>query len=214
VRTSNAGHAFFAGIALPKRAVAACETLLETASFSGWGIRTVSARERRYNPMSYHNGSVWPHDNAMIASGLAKYGHKQSALMILQGLHDASQFFELNRLPELFCGFPRRPGEGPTLYPVACLPQAWAAGSVYMLLQACLGLRVVPASRRVELVRPALPQFLDSVRISNLRVGEARCDLEVHRHGHDIAVSSAQTDGGIEVVIVWPPPVGGHHALE
>src|SRR5213075_1138820 len=142
VRTSNAGHCLFAGIASQEHARRVATTLTEETSFSGWGIRTVASSEARYNPMSYHNGSVWPHDNALIAAGFGRYGFKESAAMVLAGLLDASLFFDLHRLPELFCGFPRRAGESPTLYPVACAPQAWAAGAVFLLLEACLGLSV------------------------------------------------------------------------
>ncbi|MFQ5749734.1 MAG: glycogen debranching N-terminal domain-containing protein, partial [Planctomycetota bacterium] len=129
VPASNAGHALFSGIALPERAARTAATLLSDAFFSGWGVRTLAATATAYNPMSYHNGSVWPHDNALIASGLSRYAFKQDGLRILTGLFDASLFLELHRLPELFCGFPRRPGEGPTLYPVACSPQSWAAAA-------------------------------------------------------------------------------------
>src|SRR5205823_2033432 len=139
VRTSNAGHCLLTGIAAPERALRVARTLLSHDSFSGWGIRTVAAREARYNPMSYHNGSIWPHDNAPIAAGLARYGLKDEALRVMNAMFDASLFFDMHRLPELFCGFERRAGEGPTLYPVACAPQAWAAAAIFLLLQACLG---------------------------------------------------------------------------
>src|SRR5207253_3892361 len=149
VRTSNAGHCLFAGVATPEHARRVAATLTDETSFSGWGIRTVASSEARYNPMSYHNGSVWPHDNALIAAGFARYGFKESAGMLLAGLLDASLFFDLHRLPELFCGFPRRAGESPTLYPVACAPQAWAAGAVFLLLEACLGLSVCSRAHTV-----------------------------------------------------------------
>jgi glycogen debranching enzyme len=142
VRTSNAGHVLFTGTASRERAAQVAATLLADDSFSGWGVRTVSTRERRYNPMSYHNGSVWPHDSAIVAAGLARYGLRGEAARVLHGLFEASTFVDLHRLPELFCGFERRPCEGPTRYPVACLPQAWAAGSPFLLVQAILGLTV------------------------------------------------------------------------
>src|SRR5262249_31125702 len=129
VRTSNAGHCLFTGIAAPERAVRVARTLLGPESFSGWGVRTLATTEARYNPMSYHNGSIWPHDNALIALGLSRYGLEEEVLQIMNGLFDASLFLDLHRLPELFCGFVRRPGEGPTLYPVACAPQSWAAAA-------------------------------------------------------------------------------------
>jgi len=140
VRTSNAGHCLFAEIADPKHAAQIARLFLERHFFSGWGIRTVSAQEVLYNPLSYHNGSVWPHDNAIIAYGLSRYGFKEGVLKIMEGLFDASIFFPFHRVPELFCGLPRRPYEGPTHYPVACNPQSWAAAAVFLLLQACLGL--------------------------------------------------------------------------
>ena len=142
VRTSNAGQCLFTGIASPERAGRVARTLLSPESFSGWGVRTVAASESRYNPMGYHNGSVWPHDNALIAQGLARYGLAEKALQIWTGLFEAGLYFDLHRMPELFCGFPQEPGEGPVLYPVACAPQAWSAASVFLLFQACLGLEI------------------------------------------------------------------------
>ena len=147
VRSSNAGQCLLTGIARPDRARAVAESLLEQGLFSGWGIRTIDASEARYNPMSYHNGSVWPHDNALIAAGFARYGFADLVGTILTALLDASRFFESHRIPELFCGFHKRRGEGPTLYPVACSPQAWAAGSVFLLLQAALGLTIDAPNR-------------------------------------------------------------------
>src|SRR6185503_4788148 len=138
----NAGHCLYTGIAAPERARRVADTLPAEDSFSGWGVLTVSAGEPRYNPMSYHNGSVWPHDNAIIGAGFARYGFIDGAARILAGLFDASLFVDASRLPELFCGFDRRPGEGPTLYPVACSPQSWAAAAPFLLLQACLGLSI------------------------------------------------------------------------
>src|SRR5688500_4215358 len=129
VRASNAGHCLFAGISSPDRADRVCRTLMSDASFAGWGVRTVAAGEARYNPMSYHNGSIWPHDNAVIAAGLARYGFTDAAARILNAMFDLSEAVDLHRLPELICGFDRRSDEHPTLYPVACAPQAWAAGA-------------------------------------------------------------------------------------
>jgi glycogen debranching enzyme len=202
VRTSNAGHALLTGIASPERARRTAEALFSEDSFSGWGIRTVSTLEHRYNPMSYHNGSVWPHDNALIAMGLARYGLKKMALKILTGLFDASTFFDLYRLPELFCGFSRRSGEGPTRYPVACSPQAWAAVSVFGVLQACVGLTVDGIKRQVRFVRPQLPEFLKEVVINNLTVGEGAIDLSLQRYGRDVSVNVLRREGEIEVFVV------------
>jgi glycogen debranching enzyme len=200
VRTSNPGHCLFTGIVSPERAHRVAHNLLSPASFSGWGVRTVTEGESRYNPMSYHDGSIWPHDNAIIGAGLARYQLKEGAMKILGGLFDASLFVELHRMPELFCGFRRRPGEGPTLYPVACSPQAWSAGSVFQLIQACLGLRIEGATGRVFLEFPSLPEFLEEVRIRGIRVGRGSVDLLFRRVGGDVGVNVLSRSGGIEVV--------------
>jgi glycogen debranching enzyme len=203
VRTSNAGHCLFAGIATEPHAQRVASTLTDETSFSGWGIRTVARSESRYNPMSYHNGSVWPHDNSLIAAGFARYELKGSAAMLLAGLMDASIFFDLHRLPELFCGFPRRLGESPTLYPVACAPQAWASGAVFLLLEACLGLSVVAPERRVLFSKPFLPEFLPEVSIRDLKIGNASVDLLLTRHnGGDVGVNVLRRNGTLEVIVL------------
>jgi glycogen debranching enzyme len=202
VRTSNAGHCLFAGIASPARARRVAQTLLEEDSFSGWGIRTVAASEARYNPMAYHNGSVWPHDNALIAQGFARYGLQDYAAQVLRSLFDASQFVDLNRLPELFCGFIRRFGQGPTLYPVACSPQSWAAASVFLLLQACLGLNIQAPQGQIRLEHTLLPEFLQEIQVNNLRVGNASVDLLFRRHNSDVAISVPRKEGNVDVIIV------------
>jgi glycogen debranching enzyme len=202
VRTSNAGHCLFAGIADRERARRTAATLLSADSFSGWGVRTVAAGEARYNPMSYHNGSVWPHDNALIAQGLAHYGQKDGVLRIMAGLFDASVFLDLHRLPELFCGFPRRPGQGPTLYPVACSPQSWSAAAPFLLLQACLGLDVKGPERQVGFFQPTLPPFLRDVHIRNLGVNGAAVDFDLHRHGDEVSINVLRRQGTVEVRMV------------
>jgi glycogen debranching enzyme len=202
VRTSNAGHCLAAGIASPERARRVAETLMHPDSFSGWGVRTVAASEARYNPMSYHNGSVWPHDNALIARGLSRYGLRSAAGRIVDGMFAASQFLDLHRLPELFCGFPRRDGEGPTLYPVACAPQAWSAAAVYQLVQSCLGILVSAAKRQVCFTYPLLPGFLRTLRIHNLRVGTASVDLLLRRHDDDVSINVLRREGDVEVRMV------------
>ncbi|PYJ47362.1 MAG: amylo-alpha-1,6-glucosidase [Verrucomicrobia bacterium] len=203
VRTSNAGHCLFAGIATEERARRVVAMLTSEASFSGWGIRTVATSEARYNPMSYHNGSVWPHDNALIAAGFARYGLKESAAVVLAGLLDATLFFDLHRLPELFCGFPRRPDESPTLYPVACAPQAWASAAVFLLVESCLGLKVLAPEQRLVFSKPLLPAFLRQVTIRDLRVGEARVDLLLTRHEEgDVGVNVLRRDGALDVVVL------------
>ncbi len=202
VRSSNAGHCLMSGIASDQQAASVAEQLLSEAFFCGWGIRTIAAGEARYNPISYHNGSIWPHDNSMIAMGLARYGFKREAAKILEGLYDASRYFELNRLPELFCGFERRPAEGPTLYPVACAPQAWAAGGAFMLLDSTLGLHIDGRSNRIKLHEPMLPPFLDKVRLQGLQVGDAEIDLELQRYQNDVGVQILRRTGKIEVLVV------------
>jgi glycogen debranching enzyme len=202
IRSSNAGHCLFSGVADESRAARVAATLVDPSSFSGWGVRTVAATEARYNPMSYHNGSVWPHDNALLGAGFARYGLKDAAVTILTGLFDASVCFELHRLPELFCGFPRRPGESPTLYPVSCAPQAWASAVVLALLQACLGLDVRGTERRVVFSNPRMPDFLGEIYISGLRVADASVDLALTRHGQDVGVNVVRRDGRVGVMVV------------
>lgn len=202
VRASNAGHALFSGIVDDQYACRVAETLLARASFNGWGVRTVAENEPRYNPMSYHNGSIWPHDTAITALGLARYGMKDKAMTLLTGLFDASLFLDLHRLPELFCGFTRLPGQGPTLYPVACSPQAWASGAVFQLLQASLGLTFSADKPQLRFYHPLLPSYLDWVRIENLRFGEAVIDLVLRRHTRDVGVNVLRKEGEIEVAVV------------
>ncbi len=169
-------------------------------SFSGWGIRTVASGAARYNPMSYHNGSVWPHDNAIVAAGLARYGFTSAASRVLGAMFDLSQVVDLHRLPELICGFHRRNGNSPTLYPVACAPQAWAAGAVYLLVQACLGLRVDAAAQRVSFAHAVLPEELEWLRINNLAVGPASIDLLLTRHTYDVGVTVLRREGDLAIV--------------
>jgi glycogen debranching enzyme len=202
VRTSNAGQCLFTGIVSEERARRIASVLLREDSFSGWGIRTVATTEARYNPMSYHNGSIWPHDNALIALGLARYQLTDAVSKVLTGLFDASMFVDLHRMPELFCGFPRRPAEGPTLYPVACAPQSWAAAAVFSLLQACLGLSIQGSPPRVSFSYPLLPESLQEIRIRNLRVGDGCLDLQIQRHARDVGINVLRREGHLEVVAV------------
>lgn len=199
VRASNAGHCLFAGIAAPDRARSVGRVLLGPELFSGWGVRTLADGERRYNPMSYHNGSVWPHDNALIALGLARYGMRDEASRLLDACFDASRFIELRRMPELMCGFERRDDEGPTAYPLACTPQAWAAGAVFAMLQAVLGIHVSAPQREVCFVRPALPTTLRELRIQELCVGNGLVDLEITRCDGRVEVSVTRREGDVQV---------------
>lgn len=205
VRTSNAGQVLFSGIAKREHADIVARRLLEPDMFSGWGIRTVSRSETRYNPMSYHNGSVWPHDNALIAVGLARLGAKDAVNEIFGGLFDAATYMDLHRLPELFCGFQRPRNRGPTRYPVACAPQAWASATPFCLLRAALGIETDPARKELRLRRPTLPRFLNEVTVRDLHVGgDAKVDFTVRRDGSGVSVSVLQTRGDVEVSVVAP----------
>jgi glycogen debranching enzyme len=195
------------GIASQAKAARLVRTLMSEELFCGWGIRTLASDEVRYNPMSYHNGSVWPHDNAIVAAGFARYGYREEALRVLEGLYEASWFMELNRLPELFCGFHKRSGEeGPTLYPVACSPQAWAAASPYMLLESCLGITVDPDRRLVEFSAPQLPPSVDRLELSALSVADQSVDFCGRRDGDEMRVdiigaekTSQHRNGDVEI---------------
>jgi glycogen debranching enzyme len=201
VAASNAGQCLFTGIARDDHAQRIIRDMLSPRFFSGWGIRTLATDQPRYNPMSYHNGSIWPHDVALIAAGMARHGHSTGAAQLMGAMLDASLFAELHRLPELFCGFERRQGEGPIRYPVACAPQAWAAGAVFLMLQACLGLSIHAGSHEVRCNDPRLPEFLHFVQIRNLRVGTDTADLLFHRRDHDVSVSILRRDPGVRVVV-------------
>jgi len=201
VRASNAGHVLLARIAAPVRAAAVARQLLRPESFSGWGVRTLAVGEVRYNPMGYHTGSVWPHDNALIAYGMAQYGLSAESQRIFTGIFDAATYCDLHRIPELFCGFRREPGEGPIRYPVACSPQAWSAGAAFLMLQGCLGLAMSAPQRKISFVRPALPPFLKHLRIANLRLGDATADLQIARHRDATSVHVVHLEGDVEVLV-------------
>ena len=154
--------------------------------------------------MSYHNGSIWPHDNALIALGLARYGLKRSVERLFSGLFDAATYMEMERLPELFCGFQRGRGRGPTLYPVACAPQAWASAAPFTLLEASLGLQFDPAANEIRLRNPRLPSFLDEVVLRNLQLNQASVDLKVQRHDTEVSVEILRKQGQVQVSVVFP----------
>ena len=202
VVSSNAGHALFAGIAEPARAARVAARLLGRDSYSGWGVRTLAASARRFNPMSYHNGSVWPHDNALIALGLARYGFKRETSAIFDAQFAATQHMELLRPPELFCGFARRRGMAPTRYPVACSPQAWASAAPIALIEACLGLCCDSVRGEVRLERPVLPADVDELRLRRIAVGDGEVDLLLRRHASDVAVNVLRRTGDIRVINV------------
>jgi glycogen debranching enzyme len=202
VRTSNAGQLLFTGIVRADRARMVATDLMQPHFFTGWGIRTVARGEARYNPMSYHDGSIWPHDNALIALGLARYGIKCSVELVFKGLFDAATYMDLRRLPELFCGFRREKGRGPTLYPVACAPQAWASATPFTLLEAALGLEFDARHGEIRLRNPRLPAFLNEVILRDLRLGSSSVDLCVRRHGDDVSLEVMGTHGRVQVSIV------------
>lgn len=206
VRSSNAGQCLFTGIAQPEAAAAIHEGLVGERFFSGWGIRTIAKMEALYNPMSYHNGSIWPHDNALIGAGFANYGFKKSVLQVMTALFDASLFMELYRLPELYCGFRRREGEGPTLYPVACNPQAWSSASVFLLIQACLGLRFDTCTERIYFDNPYLPECLAELEIRNLKLNSSVVDVSFIRQTEGVAVNVQHRAGKVEVIVVHSAP--------
>ena len=199
VRTSNAGHLLFSKAITPSKARSLASLFFEKHFFSGWGIRTLSSLEKRYNPLSYHNGSVWPHDNAIIAFGLCLYGFKEKALKILKALFEASTFFKLHRIPELFCGFEKRTDEGPTHYPVACHPQAWSAGAVFLILQGCLGLSF--EENEIYFRHPMLPKFLDEIWIKDLAVKRGEVDLYLKRYGEDVVVNVVRKEGEVKIFV-------------
>jgi glycogen debranching enzyme len=200
VRASNAGHLLFTGLAAPERAARVVAQLASPAFNSGSGIRTLAVGEARYNPMSYHNGSVWPHDTALCAAGMARYGDRAQVIEVLNQLFEAAVRFGM-RLPELFCGFARPPGEPPIAYPVACLPQAWAAGAVFMLLQACLGLSIDGWRGEIQVDRPMLPIGVDRLRLHRLPVGRNRVDLTFQRVGEGVVcVSEGRSRSAVRIV--------------
>jgi glycogen debranching enzyme len=201
VIASNPGHALWSGIVPPDRAARIVERLLGRELYSGWGVRTLATRERRYNPMSYHNGSVWPHDTAIAAAGVRRYGFTEQFLTLATGLFDAAQQCEGRRLPELFCGFPRVPGYGATPYPVACSPQAWAAGVASQLLVEMLGLDPEAGHNRLTLTRPVLPAWLPWLEVRGLRLGRSRFDIHVTRGREGAAVEVLDRQGDAELVV-------------
>jgi glycogen debranching enzyme len=185
VLASNPGHLLYCGLPTRERAEKVTAQLLSPAFNTGWGIRTLARSEPRFNPMSYHNGSVWPHDTALALAGMARYGERAGVIGLMATTFEAATHFEM-RLPELFCGFERRAGEAPVPYPVACLPQAWSAGSVFMLLQSCLGLRVDGFRREIRVQQPHLPIGIDNLRIRGIAIGDASVDIEFQRVGDKI----------------------------
>ncbi|RTL55255.1 MAG: amylo-alpha-1,6-glucosidase [Bradyrhizobiaceae bacterium] len=201
VKTSNAGHVLYSGAASHDRARRVMQTMLSPTFLSGWGLRTVADGESRYNPMSYHNGSIWPHDNALAALGFARYGFKGAAATVLEALSGAASRMELNRLPELFCGFRRSKGQAPTNYPVACSPQAWASATPLALLQACLGFAFDVRQHRISVLNPVLPSFIDKAVVRNLQIGAHLVDVGFYRDNRGAVQSEVlRNEANVEVV--------------
>ncbi len=206
VVSSNAGHALFGGIATPEHAQLVADRLLAEDLFSGWGVRTLSTREVRYNPIGYHVGTVWPHDNALTAFGLKRYGAEDQLLRLSTGLYDAAKHFPSGRMPELFAGYARSAFDVPVRYPVACSPQAWAAASWSMILQAMLGISLDGCARELSIIRPRLPPWLDWARIERLEVGGGEADVLYQRVDERTVVDVLAMRGGLRVVFSdeWP----------
>jgi glycogen debranching enzyme len=198
---SNPGHGLYCGIVEPGRAEAVASRLFEPDMFSGWGIRTMSKDAVGYNPMSYHNGTVWPHDNALIAAGLKRYGFLDATNRIATAMFEAAQYTDYMRLPELFCGFTRRTPSPPVQYPVACSPQAWAAGAPFLLLQGMLGISAVAHENVLTVNKPHLPSWLNQVELRNLRVGDSALSLVFRREGETTGFSLLSREGDVRVVM-------------
>ncbi len=202
VVASNAGQVLWSGIADPDKARRTMTRLLADDMFNGWGIRTLSDKERRYNPVGYHLGTVWPHDNSLIVAGFRRYGFDEAACRVFTGIVEAATHFHADRLPEVFAGLPRVPFDTPVHYPVACHPQAWAAGALPFMTEVLLGLVPGAFERRLRIVRPVLPEFVGRVEVRRLRVGDARADLSFRRTGAGpVEVTVRQVDGSLDVVV-------------
>jgi glycogen debranching enzyme len=188
VNASNAGHCLAAGLLDRAHAGAAAERLMVPEMFSGWGLRTLASNERRYNPISYHNGSVWPHDNAIAAAGLARAGRHAGIHQILEGMVQAATHLRTGSLPELFCGLPRQPGLEPVPYPVACQPQAWSAASIFLILSSMLGLQIAGREQQINIISPTMPEWLDWIKIENLKAGGESLSIMFERTEHTVGI--------------------------
>ncbi|HEY8438507.1 MAG TPA: hypothetical protein VIK65_07820, partial [Candidatus Limnocylindrales bacterium] len=201
VVASNAGQVLWSRIAAPERAAAVATRLLEPDVFSGWGIRTLSNAERAANPIGYHLGTVWPHDNGLIADGFRRYGCDDAADRVFVNLLEASTDFPQQRLPECFAGFARDEFGVPVRYPIACHPQAWAAGAMPHLLTSTLGLVPDAFDRRLRVVHPRLPEFLEHVSFEGLPIADGQVDLAFDRTGATTHVTVRRASDGIDVEV-------------
>jgi glycogen debranching enzyme len=199
--TSNPAHGLYCMIVDPERGEDVASRLFKPDMFSGWGIRTMSKSAIAYNPMSYHNGSVWPHDNALIAAGLKRYGFHKQTNRIATAIFETANHSDYMRLPELFCGFTRRTPNRPVAYPVACSPQAWAAGSPFLLLQAMLGLSAQAHNNLLTINSPVLPPWINTVELKNLRVGDSVLHLVFRREGETTSFSMLDKQGSVRVIM-------------
>jgi glycogen debranching enzyme len=200
-QTSNPGHLLFTGLPSPERAAKVAKRLLSAEFNSGWGVRTLAMHQARYNPMSYHNGSIWPHDTAVALAGMSRYGEREGVARVLCDLFDVAKSFDM-RMPELLCGFPRETGEPPIAYPVACLPQAWSAGSAFMSLQACLGLSVDAGRGEVRLVSPTLPHGVKELSVTGLCIGDSCVDIHFQHLNDRVAVTYRHVRGPAVSVVL------------
>jgi len=199
--TSNQGHLLWANAVSDERAQAIRDVLMSDDMFTGWGIRTLAESHAGYNPVGYHTGSVWPHDSSLIAFGLRRYGFDEDFTLIFEGLLEAASRFDDYRLPELFAGFARAEFDEPVPYPVACQPQAWAAGSIPFMLKWGLGLSPDALENRLAIVRPSLPRWLGRVEVRGLALGDATIDLVFERSGEQVTLADAHIEGDAEVVL-------------
>ncbi len=203
VRSSNAGQLLWTGIIRADRARQIADALVSPKFFSGWGIRTIAVGEARYNPMSYHNGSIWPHDNSLIAAGMSRYGFHDHVDRVFEATLAAANYMELRRLPELYCGFRRRPGAGATLYPVACSPQAWASGALFLMIQALLGIEFAPGVQEIRFRNPRLPPVFNQLSLRRLAMNGSNIDIELHRAGGHLSMHVLRNVGEVQVSMIF-----------
>jgi len=199
--TSNPGQCLWTGIIDKDKAARVVERIFANDMFSGWGIRTLSSQAARYNPLGYHLGSVWPHDNSLIGIGLKRYGFEDELNELATGLYDCCRSFDYYRLPELFCGVPRTAHSFPVRYPVACRPQAWAAGTMPLFLQTILGFVPDATKNALKIVRPNLPYWLEQIEVRKLGIGNSSVDLLFERRKGRTR-TSISNNGGIKVTVI------------
>jgi glycogen debranching enzyme len=199
----NPGHCLWSGIVDDRYARRLADRLFEPDMFTSWGIRTLSENAPRYNPLGYHIGTVWPHDNSIIAMGLSRYKFYDRLSELFTGMYDAASVFPLYRLPELFSGFKRGKYNMPVKYPVACSPMAWSAGTIPYMLAACLGPMPDALNKRLTLVKPHLPPWLGKVDVTDLQVGDASVRMEFRREGSDTLVDVTEKHGDLDVFIEY-----------